>query len=195
MRLQQIRSLTEDIRFYYKRLRNNKDELEPRRKSKVAPPPTEQHQRATRVLIDTNSFSFLHLFQVANIYFDASLQCGDHCYVGLPFVLKCKFFFRSVCKQGCTESQYVLWKQLLRFLSEEIESPTLFLSDKYNYFVNLSDSAMHTGISETCEQKKVCCSSSDYGASVLQFHILKPQLRCFTSPIDWCIFDFIMSLI
>uniref|UniRef100_A0A7N9AU27 Transmembrane protein 131 n=1 Tax=Mastacembelus armatus TaxID=205130 RepID=A0A7N9AU27_9TELE len=59
VRLQQIRSLTEDIRFYYKRLRNNKDELEPRRKSKVA-----------------------------NIYFDASLQCGDHCYVGLPFVFK-----------------------------------------------------------------------------------------------------------
>ncbi|XP_068599286.1 transmembrane protein 131 [Brachionichthys hirsutus] len=59
VRLQQIRSLTEDIRFYYKRLRNNKDELEPRRKTKVA-----------------------------NIYFDASLQCGDHCYVGLPFVLK-----------------------------------------------------------------------------------------------------------
>ncbi|MEQ2291828.1 hypothetical protein AMECASPLE_016873 [Ameca splendens] len=59
VRLQQIRSLTEDIRFYYKRLRNNKDELEPRRKSKVA-----------------------------NVYFDASLQCGDQCYVGLPFVLK-----------------------------------------------------------------------------------------------------------
>ncbi|KAM9848708.1 transmembrane protein 131 [Aulostomus maculatus] len=59
VRLQQIRSLTEDIRFFYKRLRNNKDELEPRRKTKVA-----------------------------NIYFDASLQCGDHCYVGLPFVLK-----------------------------------------------------------------------------------------------------------
>ncbi|KAF3834748.1 hypothetical protein F7725_027306 [Dissostichus mawsoni] len=37
VRLQQIRSLTEDIRFYYKRLRNNKDELEPRRKSKVLP--------------------------------------------------------------------------------------------------------------------------------------------------------------
>ncbi|XP_034036534.1 transmembrane protein 131 isoform X2 [Thalassophryne amazonica] len=59
VRLQQIRSLTEDIRFYYKRLRNNKDELEPRRKSKVA-----------------------------NIYFDASSQCGEQCYVGLPFVLK-----------------------------------------------------------------------------------------------------------
>ncbi|KAM4628602.1 transmembrane protein 131 [Polymixia lowei] len=59
VKLQQIRSLTEDVRFYYKRLRNNKDELEPRRKTKVA-----------------------------NIYFDASLQCGDHCYVGLPFVLK-----------------------------------------------------------------------------------------------------------
>lgn len=37
VRLQQIRSLTKDIRFYYKRLRNNKDELEPRRKSKVSP--------------------------------------------------------------------------------------------------------------------------------------------------------------
>nr|XP_046155580.1 transmembrane protein 131 isoform X2 [Oncorhynchus gorbuscha] len=58
-RLRHIRSLTEDIRFYYKRLRSNKNGLEPRRKSKVA-----------------------------NIYFDASLQCVDHCYVGLPFVLK-----------------------------------------------------------------------------------------------------------
>lgn len=38
------------------------------------------------------------LFQIANIYFDASLQCGDHCYVGLPFVLKCKsFLFFFLC--------------------------------------------------------------------------------------------------
>ncbi|XP_068449011.1 transmembrane protein 131 isoform X2 [Clinocottus analis] len=59
VRLQQIRSLTSDLRFYYKRLRSNKDELEPRRRSKVA-----------------------------NIYFDASLQCGELCYVGLPFLLK-----------------------------------------------------------------------------------------------------------
>uniref|UniRef100_A0A8C9V152 Transmembrane protein 131 n=1 Tax=Scleropages formosus TaxID=113540 RepID=A0A8C9V152_SCLFO len=59
VKLQHIRSLTEDVRFYYRRLRNNKDELEPKRKSKVA-----------------------------NIYFDASLQCGDHCYIGLPFLLK-----------------------------------------------------------------------------------------------------------
>uniref|UniRef100_A0A8C1QLV9 Transmembrane protein 131 n=1 Tax=Cyprinus carpio TaxID=7962 RepID=A0A8C1QLV9_CYPCA len=57
VRLHQIRSLTEDVRFYFKRLRNNKVELEPRRKSKVP-------------------FYFI-------------LQCGDHCYVGLPFVLKC----------------------------------------------------------------------------------------------------------
>lgn len=54
VRLQQIRSLTEDIRFYYKRLRSNKDELEPRRKSKVATPlnppsrpPTLAPERAT----------------------------------------------------------------------------------------------------------------------------------------------------
>jgi hypothetical protein len=62
--LQQIHSLTEDSRFYYRRLKNNRDELEPKRKSKVA-----------------------------KIYFDASLQCGDHCYVGVPFVLKCESFW------------------------------------------------------------------------------------------------------
>uniref|UniRef100_A0A673J6H8 Transmembrane protein 131-like n=1 Tax=Sinocyclocheilus rhinocerous TaxID=307959 RepID=A0A673J6H8_9TELE len=43
VRLQQIRSLTEDVRFYFKRL-------------------------------------------LCSVYF--VLQCGDHCYVGLPFVLK-----------------------------------------------------------------------------------------------------------
>lgn len=92
VRLQQIRSLTEDIRFYYKRLRNNKDELEPRRKSKVV-----LHFICEPHILYKNTclFPFLHPSQVANIYFDASLQCGDHCYVGLPFVLKCKkvFFF------------------------------------------------------------------------------------------------------
>lgn len=59
VRLQQIRSLTEDIRFYYKRLRNNKDELEPRRKSKVAPLRTVQSKWAIGVLININLFSFL----------------------------------------------------------------------------------------------------------------------------------------
>ncbi|KAF5894648.1 transmembrane protein, partial [Clarias magur] len=59
VRLQQILSLSKDVRFYYKRLRSNRVELEPRRKTKIA-----------------------------NIYFDTSIQCGDHCYVGLPFVLK-----------------------------------------------------------------------------------------------------------
>ncbi|XP_035266015.1 transmembrane protein 131-like isoform X1 [Anguilla anguilla] len=59
VKLLQVRSLTDDPRFYPKRLRSSKDELEPKRKSKVA-----------------------------NIYFDASSQCGDHCYVGLPFQMK-----------------------------------------------------------------------------------------------------------
>ncbi|XP_069613920.1 transmembrane protein 131 isoform X2 [Ranitomeya imitator] len=59
VKIQQIRSLSEDIRFFYKRLRSNKDELEPGKKSKIA-----------------------------NIYFDAALSCGDHCYVGLPFLTK-----------------------------------------------------------------------------------------------------------
>ncbi|KAG8452178.1 hypothetical protein GDO86_004101 [Hymenochirus boettgeri] len=59
VKIQQIRSLSEDIRFFYKRLRSNKDEIEPGKKSKIA-----------------------------NIYFDAALNCGDHCYVGLPFLSK-----------------------------------------------------------------------------------------------------------
>ncbi|KAK2508168.1 hypothetical protein MC885_014101 [Smutsia gigantea] len=59
VKIQQIRSLSEDVRFYYKRLRGNKEDLEPGKKSKIA-----------------------------NIYFDAGLQCGDHCYVGLPFLSK-----------------------------------------------------------------------------------------------------------
>lgn len=59
VKIQQIRSLSEDVRFFYKRLRSNKDELEPGKKSKIA-----------------------------NIYFDAALNCNDHCYVGLPFLSK-----------------------------------------------------------------------------------------------------------
>ncbi|KAJ8247017.1 hypothetical protein GJAV_G00257820 [Gymnothorax javanicus] len=59
VKLTQVRCLTDDPRFYPKRLRSSRDELEPGRKSKVA-----------------------------NIYFDASLQCGDHCYVGLLFLRK-----------------------------------------------------------------------------------------------------------
>ncbi|KAH0504002.1 Transmembrane protein 131 [Microtus ochrogaster] len=59
VKIQHIRSLSEDVRFYYKRLRGNKEDLEPGKKSKIA-----------------------------NIYFDPGLQCGDHCYIGLPFLSK-----------------------------------------------------------------------------------------------------------
>ncbi|GAB1284887.1 Transmembrane protein 131 [Apodemus speciosus] len=59
VKIQQIRSLSEDVRFYYKRLRGNREDLEPGKKSKIA-----------------------------NIYFDPGLQCGDHCYIGLPFLSK-----------------------------------------------------------------------------------------------------------
>ncbi|CAL8291077.1 unnamed protein product [Lota lota] len=59
VKLLHIRSLSDDKRFFYRRLKTSRDELEPKRKSKVA-----------------------------KIYFDASLQCGEYCYVGLPFILK-----------------------------------------------------------------------------------------------------------
>lgn len=35
VKIQHIRSLSEDVRFYYKRLRSNKEDLEPGKKSKV----------------------------------------------------------------------------------------------------------------------------------------------------------------
>uniref|UniRef100_A0A8C4XW62 Transmembrane protein 131 n=2 Tax=Gopherus evgoodei TaxID=1825980 RepID=A0A8C4XW62_9SAUR len=59
VKIQYVRSLSEDVRFYYKRLRSNKEDLEPGKKSKIA-----------------------------NIYFDPGLHCGNHCYVGLPFLGK-----------------------------------------------------------------------------------------------------------
>ncbi|KAJ8004043.1 hypothetical protein DPEC_G00154690 [Dallia pectoralis] len=57
--LLRIHSLTEDSRFYYRKMKSSRDELEPKRKSKVA-----------------------------RVYFDSSLHCGDHCYVGVLFVLR-----------------------------------------------------------------------------------------------------------
>lgn len=35
VKIQHIRSLSEDVRFYYKRLRGNREDLEPGKKSKV----------------------------------------------------------------------------------------------------------------------------------------------------------------
>lgn len=118
VRLQQIRSLTEDIRFYYKRLRNNKDELEPRRKSKVV-----LHFTCEPHVVSKNTclFPFIHTFQVANIYFDASLQCGDHCYVGLPFVLKCKrVFFLFFVTVACASHKHIFLN--CKYLSPAVES-------------------------------------------------------------------------
>ncbi|XP_017335327.1 transmembrane protein 131 isoform X1 [Ictalurus punctatus] len=101
VRLQQILSLTEDVRFYYKRLRSNRVELEPRRKTKIA-----------------------------NIYFDASLQCGDHCYVGLPFVLKTETkphipaMLEDICESDVDLHQRLLrrWKELKEQSGLEFES-------------------------------------------------------------------------
>ncbi|XP_048855047.1 transmembrane protein 131 isoform X1 [Brienomyrus brachyistius] len=86
VKLQEVRSLTEDVRFYSKRLRSNKDELEPRCRSKVA-----------------------------NIYFDASLQCGDHCYIGLPFLLKSESKPHGLSMQeGAWDTDVELHQTLLR---------------------------------------------------------------------------------
>ncbi|XP_048834044.1 transmembrane protein 131-like isoform X2 [Brienomyrus brachyistius] len=54
-----IHRVTDDERFYHRRLKTSKMDLESRQRLKIA-----------------------------NIYFDGSLECGNQCYVGLPFLLK-----------------------------------------------------------------------------------------------------------
>ncbi|NXA46826.1 TM131 protein, partial [Nothocercus julius] len=87
VKIQQIRSLSEDVRFYYKRLRSNKEDLEPGKKSKIA-----------------------------NIYFDPGLQCGDYCYVGLPFLSKSesKIQHNLAMQEDAWDSDWDLHENLYR---------------------------------------------------------------------------------
>ncbi|KFV03027.1 Transmembrane protein 131, partial [Pterocles gutturalis] len=87
VKIQHIRSLSEDVRFYYKRLRSNKEDLEPGKKSKIA-----------------------------NIYFDPGLQCGDHCYVGLPFLSKSesKVQHSIVMQEDAWDSDWDLHENLFK---------------------------------------------------------------------------------
>ncbi|NXJ97325.1 TM131 protein, partial [Corythaixoides concolor] len=91
VKIQQIRSLTEDVRFYFKRLRSNKEDLEPGKKSKIA-----------------------------NIYFDAGLQCGDHCYVGLPFLSKSesKAQHSVAMQEDAWDSDWDLYENLFKGWTE-----------------------------------------------------------------------------
>ncbi|XP_033003431.1 transmembrane protein 131 isoform X1 [Lacerta agilis] len=87
VKIQHIRSLSEDVRFYYKRLRSNKEDLEPGKKSKIA-----------------------------NVYFDPGLQCGNHCYVGLPFLGKAesKLQHSTSMQEDAWDSDWDLHDNLFR---------------------------------------------------------------------------------
>ncbi|XP_030304856.1 transmembrane protein 131 isoform X2 [Calypte anna] len=91
VKIQHIRSLSEDVRFYYKRLRSNKEDLEPGKKSKIA-----------------------------NIYFDPGLQCGDHCYVGLPFLSKSepKVQYSIAMQEDAWDSDWDLHENLFKEWTE-----------------------------------------------------------------------------
>ncbi|XP_072433108.1 transmembrane protein 131 isoform X1 [Chiloscyllium punctatum] len=91
VKLQNIRPLTEDVRFYYKRMKNNKDDLESKKKSKIA-----------------------------NIYFDASLQCGDYCYVGLPFLSKSELRLQHslAMQDDAWDADWDLYKNLYKKWTE-----------------------------------------------------------------------------
>ncbi|XP_074848005.1 transmembrane protein 131 isoform X2 [Carettochelys insculpta] len=90
VKIQHLRSLSEDVRFYYKRLRSNKEDLEPGKKSKIA-----------------------------NIYFDPGLQCGNHCYVGLPFLSKSepKIQHSLTMQEDAWDSDWDLHENLFRVWS------------------------------------------------------------------------------
>ncbi|XP_025034431.2 transmembrane protein 131 isoform X5 [Pelodiscus sinensis] len=87
VKIQHLRSLSEDVRFYYKRLRSNKEDLEPGKKSKIA-----------------------------NIYFDPGLQCGNHCYAGLPFLFKSepKIQHSLTMQEDAWDSDWDLHENLFR---------------------------------------------------------------------------------
>ncbi|XP_078401282.1 transmembrane protein 131 isoform X1 [Cetorhinus maximus] len=91
VKLQNIRPLTEDVRFYYKRMKNNKDDLESKKKSKIA-----------------------------NIYFDAGLQCGDYCYVGLPFLSKSELRLQHslAMQDDAWDADWDLYKNLYKKWTE-----------------------------------------------------------------------------
>ncbi|NWR31468.1 TM131 protein, partial [Tachuris rubrigastra] len=91
VKIQHIRSLSEDIRFSYKRLRSNKEDLEPGKKSKIA-----------------------------NIYFDPGAQCGDRCYVGLPFLtkLESKVQHSIAMQEDAWDSDWDLHENLFREWTE-----------------------------------------------------------------------------
>ncbi|NXX85566.1 TM131 protein, partial [Urocolius indicus] len=95
VKIQHIRSLSEDVRFYYKRLRSNKEDLEPGKKSKIA-----------------------------NIYFDPGLQCGDRCYIGLPFLSKSesKAQHNVAMQEDAWDSDWDLHENLFREWTEIKES-------------------------------------------------------------------------
>ncbi|XP_067841900.1 transmembrane protein 131 [Heptranchias perlo] len=91
VKLQNIRPLTEDVRFYYKRMKSNKDDLESKKKSKIA-----------------------------NIYFDAGLQCGDYCYVGLPFLSKSELRLQHslIMQDDAWDADWDLYKNLYKKWTE-----------------------------------------------------------------------------
>ncbi|XP_069492683.1 transmembrane protein 131 [Ambystoma mexicanum] len=101
VKIQQIRSISEDLRFYYKRLKSNREDLEPGKKSKIA-----------------------------NIYFDAALQCGDHCYVGLPFLFKSEPKVQHILamQEDIWDSDWELHENLFRKWTEVKESSSHILN-------------------------------------------------------------------
>ncbi|XP_078514369.1 transmembrane protein 131 [Lissotriton helveticus] len=101
VKIQQIRSLSEDLRFYYKRLKSNREDLEPGKKSKIA-----------------------------NLYFDAALQCGEHCYVGLPFLSKSesKVQHSLVMQEDVWDSDWDLHENLFRKWTEVTENSSHLLN-------------------------------------------------------------------
>lgn len=82
VKIQQIRSLSEDVRFYYKRIRSNKEDLEPGKKSKV---------RA----LEYDSYTELSL-ELSSFIKSATGMKGDGERKGFCFVFSRSFSFLSV---------------------------------------------------------------------------------------------------
>lgn len=92
VRLQQILSLTEDMRFYYKRLRSNRVELEPRRKTKVS--------------VSFHQTQILYPWFWKPLHFTAAVSNLDYC-------ISSSVFFSPPDSKYLFRCQYTVWWSLL----------------------------------------------------------------------------------
>ncbi|XP_023691888.1 transmembrane protein 131-like isoform X2 [Paramormyrops kingsleyae] len=150
-----IRRVTDDTRFYHRRLKTSKMDLGSRQRLKIA-----------------------------NIYFDASLECGNQCYVGLPFRLK------SESTSHGLQMQQDLWSSdadLHQTLLERWRSVMENSGDKVNAIFEMStalQSNMQTEVTAQMVWPSIINSSREIIFPLTQTHSSSVKELVLQNPAD-----------